>query len=176
MRYGVVLAGLLLVSWSFVQPASAAEAVKFGFVDAQKVLDKTKAGQRSKEAMEEYVKSRQKIIDLDEVEIKRLQEDLGRQASVLSEEARRVKEESLQKKFAEYQKRVADLNKEVQGKKKEILEEFNRGLEGIAKTIAKKKGYTVVLDRGSEGSVVVYASDEFDMTDEIIKEYDKIAP
>ncbi len=172
-RMGWVLAACLVLIPIGVR---AAEVQKLGFIDAQKILDQTRVGKKAKERMEEFVKSRQKIIDVDESEIKRQQDDLARQGTVLSEEARRAKEEQLQKRFAEYQKRVADLNKEVQSKKKEILEEFNKSLEEIVKHVAEKSGYTFVLDRGAEGGALFYAKETYDLTAEVVKEFDKVVP
>jgi outer membrane protein len=156
--------------------AHAAEGLKLAFIDAQKVLDNTKAGKRAKETMEQFRDSRQKIIDLEESEIKRLQDDLARQGAVLSPEARRTKEETLQRRFMDYQKKVGELTKELQDKKKDVLEEFNKGLEEVVKRIAEKNGYTLVFDRNAEGGVLVYAQQSLDITDEVIKEYDKTNP
>lgn len=168
----------LLLAWMFwVAPVvQAADAVKIGYVDAQKILDNTKAGKKSKEGMEEFVKSRQKIIDLDESEIKQLQDDLQRQGAVLSPDARREKEDSLQRKVAEYQRRAGEMNKEVQSKKKEVLDKFNADLEGIVKKVAERGGYSFVIDRNAEGGVLLYAKASFDLTDEVVKEFEKASP
>ncbi len=167
-----VLAGLLMAG-----PAAwAADSLKIGFLDAQKILDNTKAGKKAKEAMQEFVKSRQKIIDLEENEIKQMQDDLARQAAVLSPDARRDKEDTLQRKFMEYQRRATDLNKEVQGKNKEILERFNKDLVGIVKKIAEREGYTYIIDKNADGGVLLYAKDSLDLTDEVIKEFEKSVP
>jgi len=172
-----VFAGILAIGLFWTGPmVHAADSLKIGFVDAQKVLDNTKAGKKSKESMEEFVKSRQKIVDLDESEIKQLQEDLNRQAAVLSPDARREKEEALQKKVFEYQKRATDLNKEVQQKKKEVLDQFNSDLESVVKKVADRGGYAYVLDRNAEGGVILYAKGTFDLTDEVVKEFEKSFP
>jgi len=176
MRKWIGIFALMIGILAWMNPAHSAENLKMAYIDAQKVLDGTKAGRRAKETMEEFTKSRQKIIDLEESEIKRLQEDLARQGSVLSPEARREKEESLQRKFMDYQKKVSELTKELQSKKRDVLEEFNKGLEEIVKRIAEKNGYTFVFDRNSEGGVLLYAAQSLDITDEVIKEYDKTAP
>ena len=168
----VAIAGVLVGTI----PVRAGENLKLAYLDAQKILDGTKAGQRAKQSMEEFRDSRQKIIYLEESEIKRLQDDLARQGTVLSPEARRDKEESLQRKFMDYQKKVSELTKELQSKKKDILEEFNKGLEEIVKRIAEKNGYTLVFDRNAEGGVLLYAKQSLDITDEVIKEYDKTTP
>ena len=175
-RIGTVV-GMALVGMVWIAPAvHAADAVKIGYVDAQKVLDNTKAGKKSKESLEEFLKSRQKIIDLDESEIKQLQEDLSRQAAVLSPDARREKEETLQRKVMDYQRRAGEMNKEVQAKKKEVLDKFNKELEGIVKKVAEQGGYTFVIDRNAEGGVLLYAKESFDLTDEVVKEFEKTSP
>lgn len=169
--------GLFIIGYLFAAgPAQSADSIKIGYVDAQKVLDDTKAGKKAKADMEEFVKSRQKIIDLDETEIKQLQDDLSRQTAVLSQDARREKEETLQKKVMEYQKRAGELNKEVQEKKKEVLENFNKNLEGIVKKVAEKGGYAIILDRNAEGGVLLYAKDSLDLTSDVVKEFEKSFP
>ena len=169
---GWILLGALLTGG----PAQSADSIKIGYVDAQKVLDNTKAGKKAKDNMQEFLKSRQKIIDLDESEIKQIQDDLGRQAAVLSAEARREKEDALQRKFMEYQKKAGELNKEVQGKNKEIFERFNKDLEGVVKKVAEREGYSLVIDSNAEGGVLLYAKDSWDLTEAVVKEFEKTFP
>lgn len=153
-----------------------AQNVKIGFVDAQKVLEGSKEGKRVKANMEEFVKSRQKIIDLEEQELKQLEEDLVRQGALLSPEAKKVKQDDFQKKLMEYQKKATDLNKEVQGKKFDTLRDFNKKLEEAVKQIAEKDGYTFVLDRNAEGGgSVIFAKENFDITSKVIEQVDKNA-
>jgi len=170
--------GGLFLGWIFLiaAPAQSADSVKIGYVDAQKILDDTKAGKKAKADMEEFVKSRQKIIDIDESEIKQLQDDLTRQTAVLSPDARREKEDALQRKVVEYQKRAGELNKEVQSKKKEVLDNFNKDLEDIVKKVAERGGYVMILDRNAEGGVLLYAKDSLDLTGEVVKEFEKAVP
>jgi outer membrane protein len=173
---GTVLGFSLMWILIAAAPVQSADSLKIGYVDAQKVLDGTKAGKKAKADMEEFVKSRQKIIDLDESEIKQLQDDLTRQAAVLSPEARKEKEDALQRKVMEYQKRAGELNKEVQDKKKEVLDNFNKDLEGIVKKVAERDGYTYVIDRNAEGGVLLYAKDSLDLTGDVVKEFEKAFP
>lgn len=149
--------------------------LKMAYIDAQKILDNSKAGKRAKATIEEYVKSRQKIIDLEEEELKRLDTELAKQAAVLSPEARKEKEETLKRKFTDYQKRAADLRSEVDAKKLEILKEFNQGLEDAVKRAAEKEGYVIVFDKNPMGGPLVYAKEGLDITDKVVAEYDKKA-
>ena len=67
MIWGVVFA---LMGWG---SSALAQEGKIGFVDAQAVLDRSKPGQASKTLLEQYVKSRQQLIDTDEEEIRQLE-------------------------------------------------------------------------------------------------------
>jgi outer membrane protein len=154
----------------------AAEALKVAFVDAQKVLEASKEGKKVQGSLEEYVKSRQKIIDLEEQELKQIEEELTRQGSLLSQEAKKVKQDHFQKKLMEYQKKATDLTKEVQGKRIESLKNFSKKLEDAVKQIAEKEGYTFVLDNSTDiGGVVIYSKDSFDITSKVIEQVDRVS-
>jgi outer membrane protein len=169
------LFGVLLVLSALAQLSWGAEGIKVGFIDAQKVLESSKEGKRVKTSMEEYLKPRQKIIDDQKDELRRLEEDLNRQASVLSADAKKVKEEDFRKKLSDYQRRAMELNDEVQSKKLDVLKEFNKKLEQAVRQIAEKEGYTFVFDKNADGGSLVYARDTYDLTSKVIEQVDKNA-
>ena len=167
-----IVAAILALLWSGT--AHAAD-LKIGVIEPQKVLDGTRNGKKIKDSLQEYVKSRQKIIDLEEEELKKIEEDLVKQSAVLSADAKKEKEETFRKRMMEYQRKVGQLNQEVQNKKKEVLEEFNKGLEQIVKGIADKEKLSLVVEKGDNGAgaLVVYSHPSLDITDRVIKELDK---
>ena len=167
-----IVAAILALLWSGT--AHAAD-LKIGVIEPQKVLDGTRNGKKIKDSLQEYVKSRQKIIDLEEEELKKIEEDLVKQSAVLSADAKKEKEETFRKRMVEYQRKVGQLNQEVQNKKKEVLEEFNKGLEQIVKGIADKEKLSLVVEKGDNGAgaLVVYSHPSLDITDRVIKELDK---
>lgn len=172
--------GLLVMvtgmTFAFGQPVWAAE-LKIGVLEPQKVLDGTRNGKKIKDALAEYVKSRQRIIDLEEEDLKKMEEELVKQGSVLSGEAKKEKEETFRKRMVEYQRKVTQFNQEVQSKKKEVLEEFNKSLEQVVKGIADKEKLTLVVEKGDNGAgaLIVYSHPSLDITDRVIKELDKVA-
>jgi outer membrane protein len=172
-----IVAVLFIFSFIFnIQEAVSAEAPKIGYINAIKIFESTKAGKKSKATLEEYIKARQKIVDQEEEEIKKLEEELTRQGSVLSAEAKKEKEVVFQKKLAQYQKKAVDLNREIQEKKAEVLKEFNNILEEVVKKIAEKEGYQVILDKNPDIGTVVYMSSSLDITSKVIEETDKFKP
>jgi outer membrane protein len=167
-----IFTAILALLWSGT--AQAAD-LKIGVIEPQKVLDGTRNGKKIKDSLQEYVKSRQRIIDLEEEELKKMEEDLVKQSAVLSADAKKEKEETFRKRMIEYQRKVGQLNQEVQNKKKEVLEEFNKGLEQIVKGIADKEKLSLVVEKGDNGAgaLVVYSHPSLDITDRVIKELDK---
>jgi outer membrane protein len=167
-----IVTAILALLWSGT--AHAAD-LKIGVIEPQKVLDGTRNGKKIKDSLQEYVKSRQRIIDLEEEELKKMEEDLVKQSAVLSADAKKEKEETFRKRMMEYQRKVGQLNQEVQNKKKEVLEEFNKGLEQIVRGIADKEKLSLVVEKGDNGAgaLVVYSHPSLDITDRVIKELDK---
>jgi len=163
----------LVVVLFLVQSGMAfADSEKIGFVNAQKVLEISKEGKNVQERMEEYVTTRQNLIDLEEKELKQLEEDLTRQGSLLSPEAKRVKQAEFQRKLVEYQNKARELNTEVQRKKVETLRKFNKKLELAVKAIADREGYFMILDKNNEGGTVIFSSDSNDITTLVIEKLD----
>jgi len=167
-----IIAAILALLWSGT--AHAAD-LKIGVIEPQQGRGGTRNGKKIKDSLQEYVKSRQKIIDLEEEELKKIEEDLVKQSAVLSADAKKEKEETFRKRMMEYQRKVAQLNQEVQNKKKEVLDEFNKGLEQIVKGIADKEKLSLVVEKGDNGAgaLVVYSHPSLDITDRVIKELDK---
>jgi outer membrane protein len=153
--------------------ANAAET-KIGYINAIKIFDTTKSGKKAKALLEDYIKARQKIVDQEEDEIKKLEEEITKQGAVLSGEAKKEKEMTFQKKLAAYQKKAVDLNREIQEKKTEVLKEFNKTLEEVVKKLAEKEGYQIVFDKNPDIGTVVYITDSMDLSPKIVEEMDKL--
>lgn len=169
----MVIFGMVCGFLMTVPLAALAEEMKIGYVETQRILDESVFGSRVKEELNAHVQGRQKLIDLEEAELKKLQEDLTRQGAVLSEKVRAEKEETLQRKFGEYQKKVSELQKEIQTKKMEKLKEFNDHIIQVAKRLAEGAGISMVLANDPDAGVVLYAKPSLDLTDQVIQEMNK---
>jgi outer membrane protein len=172
-RGNMVLGAMLALAMAVGVPAWGTE-LKIGVVEPQKILDGTKSGKKIKDALGEYVKVRQNLIDQEEEELKKIEEDLVKQGAVLSPEAKKEKEESFRRRMVEYQRKVQQLNQEVQAKKKEVLDEFNKTIEQIVRSIADKEKITLVVEKSNTdaGSMIIYSHPSLDLTERVIKELD----
>jgi outer membrane protein len=98
-------------------------------------------------------------------------ENFRKQAMVMDEASRLKKEEELNGEMQRLQQMEQRLGQEFQKRDLEISEPIIKKIRSIVATISKEKGYTIVID-GNENTVI-YAQDQDDITDEVIKRYDK---
>jgi len=143
-----------------------------GVVDLQKVLVETEAGKKARESLSTFMKNRQAVVELEEKELKRMEEDLVKQASVLSAAAKKDREDQLRRRVMEFQQRANDLNREVQEKQKEVLEDFRERAERVVGRVAQQLGLAVVMEKG-RGGPTVYADTSLDISAKVIEEFNK---
>ncbi|WP_447984357.1 OmpH family outer membrane protein [Nitrospira sp. Nam74] len=141
-------------------------------VDLQRVLLDTEAGRRARDVLSNFMKNRQAVIELEEKELKRMEDDLVKQASVLSPGGRKDREDLLRRRVAEFQQRAAEMNREVQDKQKEVLEGFREKAERVVAKVAQQLGLVVVVEKG-KGGPTVYHDAALDISTKVIEEFNK---
>lgn len=153
----------------------AAESFKMGVVDPQSVLEKSKAGKRALEGLKEYVATRQKLLAKDEEDLRNYEKQLKEQAPKLSEAEKRDKESQFRTRIQDFQKRAQEFNQELQRKQKELVDDYMKKIAAATQTTAEKGGFSLVVDKGSEQTVkiVIYNKDAIDLTEQVIKEFDR---
>ena len=153
---------------------SSQSGVRIGMIDPQRVLNETEAGQKAKEELTTFTDNRRALVELEEKELKRMEEDLLKQASVLSANAKRGREERFRRRMIEYQQKVNEMNREVQVKQKEVLEKFRSKVAEVVAKVARENGLLVVIEKGL-GSPTVYSDSSLDITAQVITELNRRA-
>ena len=161
-----------------VAPVHAGEVIRVGVMDQQMVIERTKAGKLALEEVKGYSMTRQKIIQADEQELKDLEQSLQDPNVKLADQARQEKEEQLRGKMEAFQRRLQEFNREVQQKQREMVVEYAQKIAAAAQSVGQKEGYTAILDKGNEAliRIVLYHQPALDVTDSVIKEFDRQNP
>ena len=182
-KLSLLMASLLLGAVA-VAPA---QNLKVAVVDMNRVLREYHKTQAAEERLKEVASGYQKELkDRREAygklvdQIRGLQEE-ARDTS-LSEQKRKEKQDALQEKVKEAQIRERENITFTQTATSLVQEQRGRStknimadIEKVVKEVSKKKGYNLVLVKGSFPSPVLY-SDTADISDEIIKALNKNAP
>jgi outer membrane protein len=159
-----VCVGLLLSS----PLVYAAESIKIGVVDVQRIMKDSKRGTKEHEAlMKRANELKQKVTKLEE-ELQALKDSLEKKGPMLSEQARRDKEKEYQQKARDYDWLVKDSQKEIQAMEQEVLSRLLKSLDTVVKKLGQEENYTIILEAG----VVAYAAEGIDITDQVIKVFD----
>lgn len=178
LRGQILVALVITGAWliSSVSGVGAADAFKMGVIDPQAVLEKSKAGKKALDGLKEYVSTRQKLLSQDEEELRNTEKTLKESVSKLSEGEKKEKEAQFRTKIQEYQKRAQEFNQELQGKQKELVDDYMKRIATATQTVAEKGGFSIVVDKGSEQTIkiVIYSKDTIDLTDQVIKEFDRV--
>jgi len=156
---------------AFALPAAPAAAEgKIGFVNTERIMRESAPAQRAQKKIEgEFMKRDQELTRLAE-QLKRLQEDVEKNAVTMSEAQRRVKERELgdldrdfQRKRREFQE---DLNQRRNEELAQVLEQANRAIRALA----EQEKYDIIFQDA------VYANPRIDLTDRVIKTLGEVKP
>jgi len=143
--------------------APAAAEGKFGFVNTERIMRDSVPAQRAQKKIEgEFTKRDQELTRIAD-QLKRLQEDLEKNAVTMAEGQRRAKERELGDLDRDFQRRRREFQEDLNQRRNEelaqVLEQANRAI----RQIAEQEKYDIIFQDA------VYANPRIDLTDKVIK-------
>lgn len=158
---------------AMVSPVLSDETFKVAVMNQQVVIELSKAGKRALEELKAYSMTRQKIINADDQELKELQQTI--QDGKLTDSAKQEKQGQFQAKLDAYQRRLADFNREIQQKQREMVAEYSKKVQAAAQAVGERNGVVAIIDKGNEAmmKIVLYHQPALDLTDQVVKEFDR---
>lgn len=159
----------LLFLFFFAASASAADVAKIGVVDFQRVIKESEAGRHMQTQIQK--KGRQMEADLQELaqQIEKLNEQLTRDAMVMSKEKRQEKQRELEIKKYDFQSTQKEYQAKFRELENKMLEKLREEIFAIAEQIGKKEGYLLIIEK----SAAIYYPGTIDITDKIIRQYNE---
>lgn len=149
--------------------AAFGASLKIGVVDFQRVLRESKAGKAARAEIEQKGHSMEAEIKTKGEGLENEKKKLEAEALVMTKEVKEQKARDFRMKvndFAELQKSYAMDFKNFETQK---IREIQKAVAEVVEQIAKKGKYTMIVER----SRVLYYQESIDVTDEVIKMYDK---
>ncbi|APG25485.1 MAG: OmpH family outer membrane protein [Syntrophotalea acetylenica] len=148
-------------------PAGAAG--KVGVIDLQKVLRTSAAGQAAQKTIATKAESFQKTMQSRQAALKKANDEFEKQKMVLSKDAAAQKERDLQNKIKDFQRFGKDAQEELQREDRQATSKILDEVAKIVKDLGAKGGYDVIIEK----STTLYTNPAVDMTDAVVKAYDK---
>jgi outer membrane protein len=151
--------------------AVAAQEIKIGYVDLQRALSESKAGQKARESFKRDVDKYQLDLKKQKEELETLREQLEKKALVMKEDERRSMELDYQRRARDFERAYKDTQGELQLKDNQLTAEILKKISEVVQELGKQDGYTLILENSS--STVLYSAQDADLTDRIIQMYDE---
>jgi outer membrane protein len=153
-------------------------SVKIGYVDILKALNESNKGREAKRSLEQIIKSKQRLIDDKGQEIKRIADDLNKQSAILSESSKKDKARELDRLKRDYQRMVKDSQDEVKSREMEHTQKILSELREIVRDIGKEESFSIIItdpfvNLDDQKGLLLYVDPSIDLTEEVIKRYNK---
>lgn len=160
----VMLAGLL--------NSAAAEPIKVGVFDPQRVSEETTLGKRVQTQLTAFRDRKQTEITEKQQSIDELQKQLSAQALSLSSDKRNTLEKNIQRQLLELQSAKESASRELQLEIAGAQNGFQEKLSLVVEQFGKDEGFDLLLER----NLVAWSSAALDVTTALVDRFDKSFP
>jgi len=165
-------------TWAQAAPAAAAAApVKsVGIINLRGAIGSTAEGKQASAELQSQFAPRSSEIDALTKQISDLQQKLqAGQGKLSQEEETRLTAEG-QRLTQRLDRRRNDFQEDATAAQQEVLERIGRKMVDVLDRYARENGFSVVLDTSGQNSPILYASNQVDVTQDIIRLYDQQYP
>ncbi len=162
---------IILSVFAFALTAQASSDLKIGYVDLNRALNQSREGKKAIKILKDMLKANEERINKKADEIKKLEEEIAKQASILNPDAIKEKKEEHEKLVRDFQRLRKDSQDEFQKKQSDFVQKIYKDMREILVKIGKKEGYTVIFERNEGG--ILYISEKLDLTDKLIRKFNK---
>jgi len=146
--------------------------LKIGYVDINRALNECDEGKEAIKALRSMVEVKETLIAKKSDEIRKLEEEIAKQRSILTQNALREKEYKYKKLKRDYNRMKEDLEFEYQQKQTKFMQKIILGMRKLIKKIGAEENYAAIFE-ASEGAIL-YIPEGSDLTDRVIKRYNEI--
>jgi outer membrane protein len=177
IRAAIPVAALLLTPAAWAQSSSStAGAMKVGVIDVQAAVAGTAEGKQAfAELQSQFTPRQAELANLQ----KQIEDDQTRlrtgQATLSDDEKARLSRE-YDLLTRSYQRKTQDAQDDYNEAQQELLNRIGRKMMDVLDKYSKDNGYAVILDTSSQQTPVLYAANQVNVTQDIIRLYDQSYP
>ena len=173
MMKRIIVIGAL--SFFFLTGASsAADAVKIGIVDFQKILEVSNSGKTAQAEINKQGKQMEADLKDRGGEIEELEKKLERESPVMSKDIREEKQRDMRIKIGDFKALQQKYMEDFKALENRIINRIQKEVVELVQEIGKKEGYTLIVEKRTGG--VVFAPLSIDITDAVILAYNAESP
>jgi outer membrane protein len=164
IRY--LISGILGLVLLLASSDLAAQNVRIGYVNSQRVLMQAPGSGAAQDTLERIMGRFEAEIDTLQADLERRRLDLERQSATLSAAARQQRQQDLQQRFESFQRRVGEIEEIAQQRRQTLLEPIMRNMRVAMEDVRREGGFAMILDFST--GVIAAADPALDVTDRVL--------
>lgn len=149
-----------------------AQPTKVGVINIQAALIGTKDGQKAAGELEAKRAPKAKDLEAKQNQINQLRETLNKGSNTMSAEQREKLMREIDQRTKALNRDMEDAQADFEQEQQRILNDLGQKIMSVIDKYARDNGYTLILDVSSPQTPVLYATNQIDITQEIIRLYD----
>jgi outer membrane protein len=176
---------VLALAASFIVPASwaqssgtaaAAGGLKVGVINVQIAITSTSEGKQAAAELQSQFAPRQSELDGLRRQIEDIQTRLRTGSSTLSDDEKARLSREGDQMTRTFQRKQQDSQDDFNEAQREVVDRIGRKMIDVLDKYSKENGYGVIFDTSAQNTPVVYAANQIDVTQEIIRLFDQNYP
>jgi Skp family chaperone for outer membrane proteins len=165
----VLRSSLIMVLGLGIWIPSAAGQQKIGYVSVSHVFESTNEGKAILKRLKSEHMTKQKELDQRMKAFQEKAKQFQQQSAMLKDDVRKERIQVLSKEEQQLQALFMQYQNDINKKKSDALGKFEQKVMGIVQIVAKREGLDYILRQ----EVLLFGPDKMDMTNQVIREYDK---
>jgi outer membrane protein len=171
-----VIAALLMTPAVWAQAVAPAGAGKVGVINIQAAIASTAEGKQAAAELQSQFTPRMNELQNLQKQIEDVRNRLQAGQSTLSDEEKARLQREGDTLTRTYQRKQQELQDDTNDAQQEVVNRIGRKLVDILNKYSKDNAYAIVLDDSSQQTPVIYAANQIDVTQDIIRLYDQSYP
>jgi outer membrane protein len=173
-----VLAALLMTPavWAQASGAGAAASGKVGVINIQAAIASTAEGKQAAAELQSQFAPRTNELQNMQKQIEDLRNRLQTGQSTLSDEEKARLQREGDQLTRTFQRKQQEFQDDTNDAQQDVVNRIGRKLVDVLNKYSKENGYSIVLDDSSQQTPVIFAANQIDVTQDIIRLYDQSYP
>lgn len=163
------LLAIFLPVFLLASSAFAADDAKVAYVDLQRALNEVEEGAAAKSKLKTEFDEKQRLLDEKQNKLKALKEELDARQMMMKEDVKQQKMAELQQQLLEVQQTYFTMQQELTQKEGAVTGEIFKKMGIILQSMGREGEYDIIMEK----SAALYAKPHLDLTNELIRRYNK---
>jgi outer membrane protein len=170
------LLGTAAVRAQGAAPAGAAAGGKIGVLNVRQAIVTTAEGKQASAELQSQFSPRQNEMEALNKQINDIRQQLAANQTTWSDEQKTKAQNQGQRLAAQLDRKNTELQTDVNDAQSEVVDRIGRKMMEVLDRYSRENGFVAVFDSSAQSSPIIYASNNIDITQDIIRLYDQQYP